>query len=295
MSSQSSQLKFALILFVGLLFIVQPLQAGRVLKVKGKKVYIKLNPDEVGTVTQGDALYLTTPAGKKRGLVTIRKMKGRNVIAQLRKGKAQKRMLTLLRKGKKTKRRMKEPMQDTIEVAEKSSSDSTERSDMMLGLLLTYGSASQEVANVADMSGSLIGFKAAFDYSIVGNLGVQARLGMDMLSVSGSDGATNYTTDINYITLDFFLRYYFMRSQSFGFFGHAGMGIYSPMSNDLGANAAIQEDSISTTSVGIIGGGISLPFGSWELQLGLDYYIFPPSDDVSTSVIGGRLGVFFDL
>ncbi len=299
MHHQGSISKFVLLFFVAILFVVQPSWAGRVVKVKGKKVFIILDQEEVGATSKGDNLYTTTRAGKKRGIVTVRAIKGNKVIGQLRKGKAASRMLTKARnKGpRKKQRRRDDPMmmEDASEVAQTEVLERSEFPEMMFGLVGTYGQATQNVANVADMSGSLLGVKAVFDYELFSNFGVKARLGMDMLSVTGSNGGAEFQTDINYLTLDFFLRYYVIRGNSFGLFLNGGLGIYSPMSTDLGSNAALQEDSISTTSVGILGLGIAIPLGGMEIQLGADYFIFPPSDDVETSVFGAKLGLLFGI
>ncbi len=291
--------KLTLLFTIAILFVVQPSWAGRVVKVKGKKVYILLDKEEVNSTFKGDNLYTTTRSGKKRGIVTVRAIKGNKVVGQLRKGKAANKMLTKARKGKKKKQRTEDPMmmEDASEVAQTEQEDRGEFPEMMFGIVGSFGQVTQNVANVADMSGSLIGVKAVFDYELFSNLGVKARLGMDMLSVTGTGNSIDYQTDINYLTLDFLLRYYVMRSSSFGLFVNGGMGIYSPMSTELGTagNEALQEDSISTTSVGIFGVGISVPIGGIEVQLGADYYLFPPSDDVDTSAFGAKVGILFGI
>lgn len=292
MPLRSSHLKMTTLLLMTILFIAQPSWAGKVVKVKGKKIYIILDSDEVDTIEKGSRLYTTTRSGKKRGLVIVRKKKGNKVIGQLKKGKAKKRMFTRLRRPKR-KKRIEDvtPAEEIIDQPQ----ESEEPSDMMYGFLGSYAIASQNVQNVADMSGSMIGFKGVFDYSILEQLGVQARLGMDMLSVTGDSATATLTTSINYLTLDFLLRYYFMRSSSFGLYGSVGMGIYTPMSSDLGANAAIDESSISTTSLALFGLGAAIPFGGWELQLGGTYYYFPTADTVNTSAFGVQLGVMFEM
>ena len=116
-----------------------------------------------------------------------------------------------------------------------------------------------------------------------------------MLSVSGSAGGQDFETSINYLTIDMMIRYNMMVSSSFGIYGNDGMGIYYPMSTDLGTNAALQEDSISTTSLLIVGAGVVVPFSSWQIQVGADYLFFPPSDDVETSVIAAKVGLLFAL
>lgn len=88
------------------------------------------------------------------------------------------------------------------------------------------------------------------------------------------------------------LRYHLYNSSSFGFFINGGMGIYSPMSK---TSSALDPESISTTSILIFGGGVSFPLGGMNFFAGLDYFYFPPSEDVTTSVISGKLGLLFEL
>ncbi|MCB0379597.1 MAG: hypothetical protein KDD33_13990, partial [Bdellovibrionales bacterium] len=97
-------------------------------------------------------------------------------------------------------------------------------------------------------------------------------------------------SDITYLTVDLLIRGNMMLGNSFGLYGNLGIGIFSPMSSE---SKALDEASISTTSVVIGGGGIVLPMGTWEIYAGADYYYFPSSEDVSTSVISGKLGVLF--
>ncbi len=292
MQPRSTIIKYLAFSFLLCFIFPQNSQAGRVVKVKGKQVYIKLEPSEVDGIMQGDYLYTTGENGKKFGVVIIRKMKGRLVIAKLGKGNAKKGMYTQLRKAKKSPRQSR-PVESASDIVMTEKVE--QHSDIKLGILGSFGTASQNVTGVSDMSGSSMGFKGLFDYELFSQFGVRARIGMDMLSVTGTSGAQTFDTSINYLTIDLLLRYYLMRSESFGIFLNAGMGIYSPMSTDLGANPALQEDSISTTSLLIFGGGIAIPFGTWEIFLGADYLYFPPSEDVETNVMSGKLGLLFEL
>lgn len=290
--------RFFAFLFIGLLFTTTQAWAGQVLKVKGKKILIKLNADEADSMAVGDKLYLTTPSGKKRAIVIIRKKRGRNVIAQMGKGKAKKGMLTQLRKSKSRKRKKQEPMyEEASEVADYESDYKKEGSDLLVGLMGGFGSSTQNVQGKADMAGSSIAVKGIIDYSLFEDLGVRGRFGLDMFSVAGSDGSVDYSTNINYLTVDLLLRYYLFKTSSFGMFVNGGMGIYSPMSNELTPTAtpAITAESIKTTSLLIFGLGAQIPVGGWKLFAGLDYFYFPKSENVSTQVIGGKLGVLFEL
>ncbi len=292
MQPRISFIKFLSLIAVALFAFPQQSEAGRVVKTKGRKVFIKLDAAEAGDMAEGDYLYMTSKSGKKYGIVIIRKKKGRLVIAKLGKGNAKKGMYTQLRKSNKSRSKSR-PMETASDVALTESVE--KRSDTMIGLLGSFGTATQNVTGVADMSGSTTGFKGIFDYELFSDFGVRARLGLDMLSVEGSSDNGDFATSISYLTIDLLLRYYLYRDDSFGFFLNGGMGIYSPMSTDLGTNQALQEDSISTTSLLIFGGGVAIPFGGWQIFLGGDYLYFPPSEDVDTSVISGKLGLIFEI
>ncbi len=284
------------ILFSFLILFIFPENslAGRVVKVQGKKVFIKLDSSETESLKQGDRLFLTTPAGKKQGLVIIRKKQNDKVIAQLGKGKAGKGMLTASYKSKSPRKTQPEATESASDVATTEGGSDEGKPNLLFGLMGSFGTATQNVANVADMSGSTMGFKGLIDYSLFDSLGVRARIGMDMLSVTGSSGTTNFETSINYLALDLLLRYNLFEMGSLGIFLNGGMGIYSPMSSELGAVQAIREDSISTTSLLIFGGGLSYSLsGTMQLFVGADYLYFPPSEDVSTSVINANLGLIF--
>lgn len=289
------RLGLIILLFFSFTFSSQNSWAGKVHKVKGKKVYIKLSADEAENTFKGDTLYLTRK-GKKKAIVVIKKMKGNLVIASLKKGKAKKGYKTKKRKGKKKKRMQESSYEDASEVAQ-NENESSERPDLMFGLMGGFGSATQSVTGqfTGDMTGSLMGFKAILDYAMFGSFGVRGRLGMDMISVEGTSNTGSAATDINYLTLDLLLRWYALDSDSFKFFLNGGFGIYSPMSQDLSGTpvAALDESSISTTSIFIFGLGAGIPVGGMELFVGGDYLMFPKSDTVSTTAFAGKIGLLF--
>ncbi len=288
-----------IILTTSILLSTENSWAGRVVKVSGKKVFIILDASEVSSTNKGDKLLLSTPDGKKKALVMVRNMKGNKVIAQLGKGKAARGLVSAPYAGKKKSRPSESTYETATEIAkeEVSSPSSSKQADLRFGVLGSFGTATQSVANKADMTGSLMGVKGLVDYSLFGSLGVRGRFGLDMFSVTGSGGGNNYQTDINYLTVDILARYNIVDSSSFGLFVNGGVGIYSPLSSELSpaGDAALDESSISTTSLLIIGGGVSIPIGSMELFIGADYLYFPPSDDVTTSGLSAKVGLLFAL
>lgn len=270
--------------------------AGRVVKVKGKKVYIKLDANETESVQQGDQLYLATPQGKKRALVIVRKLKGDKVLAQLKKGKAQKGLVTKGKSGGARPQPKEDVGYEDASTMAQREEDNKGRPDLLFGILGAFGSAGQDVTTngtTFNTTGSSMAVKGLLDYSLFDDLGIRARVGLEMFNVSGSDNVgTNVTTEITYLSIDMMLRYFVYNSSSFGIFLNAGMGIYSPMSKSSGA---LDPESISTTSILIFGGGVSLPLNGWELFAGADYFYFPPSEDVKTSVISAKVGILFEL
>ena len=233
-----------------------PTFAGKVTGVKGKTVRIKLSKKEKGKVMVGDKIYLTRK-GKKKAVVKVRKVKGRRVVGKIVKGKA--------KKGYRTKMKKKKSMADS-EYADGSvvSEDSSSgRSDLMFGIMGGYGLASQTVnqgpAGSSEQSGSSLAVKGLVDYSLFGDIGVRANIGVEMFSVEGDGQNVNTSvdevigTEITYLSIDVLLRYRFMLSSSMFGYVNGGIGIFSPLSS---SSTSLDENSISTTSIVIVGGGI---------------------------------------
>ena len=309
---------FVLLVLIGLGIPCQ-VQAGRVIKVKGKKVYIKLSKKESKKISKGDKLYLTTKSKKKKkGVVIVRKKKGRKVIARLKSGEAEKGYRTRRRKRK--KKRAEEPMIMIDEVA--STEEVNQDSSMKFGIMGSYITMTQAVTltpqneqnkrkNV-DMEGSMIGTKLVFNYKLSELFGLQVRGGVDMMELSGKDKESKTSeTSIQYLTMDFLGRLEVPLSSSIGFFTHLGMGIYYPMSKDLtckvpeddtrncnngNEKSVIKEDSISTTGIGIFGLGLQFSLTqNWHVFVHGEYLHFPPSDTVETTSFGGGLGILLSL
>ena len=219
----------ALFMVLGLTLYHQPSWAGRVVKVKGKKVYIKLSNKEADSLSKGDKLYLISKKSKKKkGVVVIRKIKGKRAIGKLKKGKARKKYLTKMRKRKKGRG---DSMDVAADIAE--AEVDTEYSDVMVGLIGNFTMMGQSITGddviPVDLTGSMVGAKAVLDYSLTESLGLRVRAGMDMMKVSGTDEKDNTTTvNINYLVLDLLGRFYLFRTRKFGISVVGGAGIYSP-------------------------------------------------------------------
>ncbi len=285
----------ALLIVLGFTPHYQKSWAGRVVKVKGKKVYIKLSKKEAKKLSKGDKLYLTTKSKKKKGIVVIRKKKGKKAIATLKKGKAKKNYLTRMH-GKKKKKGTEDSMNtvDDIAVAQ---TDAENYSDIMVGLMGSFMMMEQNVASEVPvvMTGFPRGAKIVLDYSLTESFGLLVRAGMNLIQISGTDEKDNTSeTKIDYLAMDLLGRYYFFRTKKFGAFINAGAGVYSPLSPEVsGDPPALDQDTISTTTLGIGGLGLQYSFGGWQLFASFDYFYFPPSDTVETTAFGGNLGILF--
>lgn len=296
----SSKLGLSLIICC-FLFTSLTAQAGSVTKVQGKKIKIKLSSKEVGSVMEGDTILLTTKKGKTKAKAKVKRVSGKNVLAIVSKGKAKKGYKTKIKKSKK-QTEVADSGDSYNEGNVVSEDNAPTKKDLLFGLLGGYGLASQSVNQGADgtsnQSGSSLAVKAIVDYSLFDEIGVRAHIGAEMFSVTGT--GTNFQTatagdigtDITYLSIDVLLRYRFMISSSIFGYLNGGVGIWSPLSK---SSTSLDETSISTTSIFIFGGGIGLPIGSMDLFFGADYYYFPPSEDVSTSIISPKLGLIFEI
>lgn len=273
------------------LILSQNAFAARVIQVKGKQVLIDLEGDAANV---GDK-YFVMIGDKKRGLVTIKKVSKSRAIATLDKGKAEVKASLQLAKAA--------AVAGSSSVDEEAAPKARKRkSGTTVGVLAGYSMDSQsaklidqtrtQFAEVA-MSGtgfSLLGF-ADIPYS--GSLGFIGRAGIETFNVSGtapqpycSGNTSNCMTEIMYLTLDALLRYEF-GSGSFVPFVAGGLGIYYPLSKET--TALSPDIGMSTVFLADLGVKYHLSPTSYIPAM-VEYGLFPPGPDVSTSIIAVRIG-----
>lgn len=271
--------------------------AARVMQVKGKQVLIDLEGDSASV---GDK-YFVMISDKKRGLLTITKTGKTRAVATLNKGKAEPQ--ATLQFAKAAAGGAASEGGDQAEAAPRKSR--AKKSGMTFGVLGGYSMDSQ-TAKLVDrsvtpntfldvaMSGtgfSLLGF-ADIPYS--GSLGFIGRGGVETFNVKGtaskalcSGPSANCLTEITYLTLDALLRYNF-GSGSFVPFAAAGLGIYYPLSK---ATTALSPDiAMSTVLLADLGFNYYLSPTTY-IPMMVEYGLFPPGPDVSTSIIAVRVGL----
>lgn len=290
----------SILLIISFFFCTQA-WAGRVVKVKGNKVYIVFNQDELGSFGEDDLFYLLDSKGRKRAIIHIKRVKGTKAIALLRKGKARKRFTTEFRGvGKKTKAKMMAKNEDEeSEYEDEAENPSYYKKRNYLGLMVGFGSASQDVnqgSSTSSQSGSSIAVKLAYDYQLFDSVDLRGMLGAELFSVDGSgliagtSTQANVGSDITYATLDLLLRWHFFQGSSLSMYLAGGMGVFFPASKE---SDAIVEDSIDSLVIGEVGIGFDYKLKTMKIPFDISYYYFPSGDDVDTQIISVKTGLLW--
>lgn len=268
--------------------------AGKVVKVKGKKVYIVFDADEGGTFAEGDMFNLTDAGGKKKALIQIKKVKGLKAIALLKKGKADKGFGTSFRSAGK-----KGELAETDDSSSSSSPSSHNSMQSRFGAMFGYGVAGQDVdqgSSVSAQTGSSMAIKGAYDYPLLQTVSLRALGGVELFSVSGMGEPLNSTaqatvgTDITYLSLDGVLKWSFVQTNSMNFYALGGVGFLYPLTK---SSDVIVEDSIESLGVGEFGAGVEFKWGKWLVPVDFTYYYFPSGEDVKTSLYSIKAGILF--
>ncbi len=267
--------------------------AAVVTKVSGEQVLIDLQGDS--SFSEGGR-YLVMVGDKKRAVVEITKVKGARALGKVLKGTA--------------------VAQGTLAPlpggggggggSPKSNARASRRSrrsmigSLTIGGLVGYGSTSQTVkitqngaTEDVSMTGSSISVKGFGDLPISGAFGVLGRAGIENFGVAGNraNGAA-VETKIMYLTADVLLRYNLMEG-NLKPFPLLGMGLHYPLSKSSGV---LDPQRISATTLFFVGGGLNYTLSeSMYLHATAEYCIFPPSNDVKTSLIAGRVGIGFNM
>ncbi|RYZ68683.1 MAG: hypothetical protein EOP05_16025 [Proteobacteria bacterium] len=276
----------------GLTLAANHAEAARITRVKDNQVMVDL---EGSSDYSEGSRYMVIVGGKRKAVIELSKIKNGKAIGKVLKGKpAQDGTLTPLGGGSGSS--SKTASKSRRSRSRESSSDSF--SDLTVGAVLGFASDSQSVTGIdndtqqkvtTDMSGSGFSLKAFADLPISGNLGAIGRVGLEKFSVKGSfpNGAPA-ATDITYLSADLLVRYNFLDG-AFKIFPLGGLGIHYPISKTSGP---LNVQQISATTIFFLGGGMHYKFSdSMYAVATAEYGLFPPSNDVKTSLIAVRGGV----
>lgn len=257
--------------------------AGQVSKVNNakKQTVLTLDSEEVETLHEGDELY-STQNGAKKALLQITKIKGKRALAKIIKGKVVKGQDLLLKAGTES---------SVYEGASKGGKNKLE-----LGVLFGFAMDKQTTKNAsgtASLAGNGMSLKAMGDMSLMGAIGVRAEVGLEQFKAKASKDGLDYKTDINYLDVGVAVRYRLIDTRTKVFVA-IGMDILVPVSKTV--QRTVDEASVAPTTVLNLKGGAHFPVGrKYFVPVQADYYYFPPSSDVTTSIIAvrGGFGMYF--
>ena len=267
--------------------------AARVLraKSKGKSVLIQFSKKELQSISKGDVLFIIR--GKKKvGSVVVRKVKKNKGVGRVTKGRAKRgdRLIS----ASSTVKKLSDKIGSNTESDDAGDGGS---SKLEIGGLVSYGLASQSVETnqgSLEQDGSGIGFKAYGDFNLLKGIGVRGQAGLEAFNVETEadigNGTETLKTEISYMSIDVLIRYKLLDG-GFGLWVGGGLGVLVPMSQTSGT---LDEGSISSTSTFIGQLGISIKAGSkMVIPLQFEYVYFPPSEQVTSSLIAVRTGIGF--
>lgn len=282
--------------FIGLTGIIENANASSVGKVRGKQAIVIFDGGE--TPAPGDK-FVALEDGKRKAILEVVQFKNGKARVKILKGKAKEGMTVASAARKSKATQTAEAGESAEETTEESTSSTrpprnagraTLFKDMTIGAVAGYAMDSQTV-NIAGssvaMTGSGFSLKAFADIPVAGALSLLPRFGAEQFNVQ--NGASK--TSILYAVGDLILKYSF-GGNSFIPFGLAGLGIHFPVSKS--SELALDVNRISSTTVFYAGGGFNYILGgSSYFQLTGEYGYFPPSNDVTTSMIAVRSGLGF--
>ncbi len=273
-------------------------QADSIEKVRGKQAIVVFDDSEA-KVSAGDKFF-AMDGGKKKALLEVVKFKNGKAVVKILKGKAAEGMELMASKSKAKSQdesgNDEQASSDDASGDEQSPKRKAPRSagaatlfkDMTIGLLGGYSMDTQTISSPvsASMTGSGFSIKGFADVPVSGGLALYARAGAEQFNAQGSA----YKTEILYAALDLMLKYSF-GDGSMHPFAMGGLGLHFPVSK---SSNILDVNRISSTTVFYAGGGINFVMsGNSYFQLTGEYGMFPPSNDVSTSLIAARAGMGF--
>jgi hypothetical protein len=287
--------------FISSLFIFSATaHASTVDKVKGSQAIVTFDGGE--TPAAGDK-FIAMENGKKRAILEVVQFKNGRAKVNILKGTAKEGMTLAAakHKGAKASTTTEAAATDDQATAPESESPSKKKKsarsagsatlfkDMTIGAVAGYSMDSQTVTQSGTstaMTGSGMSLKAFVDIPVTGSLGLYSRVGVEQFNVQ----AGTSKSELMYGVLDLLLKYSFTEG-TFVPFAMAGLGIHFPISK---SSNVLNTNLVSSTTVFYGGGGFNYALGgSTYLQLTAEYGMFPPSNDVSTSLIAVRAGMGF--
>jgi len=272
----------------------QHASAATIEKVKGSSAIVSYGDDETQPA-KGDKVF-ATENGKRKALMEVVQIKNGKAKVKITKGKAKEGMEVVSGKAKATADSGEDdPNAGAEETGGKkkrprSAGAATLFKDMTVGILGGYAMDSQSVTVTGSaaqaMTGSGFSVRGFADIPVAGSLALLTRVGAEQFNVLKDD----FKSEILYAVVDLMLKYSFAPT-GFVPFAMGGLGLHFPISKK---SNILDVNRISSTTVFYAGGGFNFVMGSSTyMQLTAEYGMFPPSNDVTTSLIAVRGGLGF--
>lgn len=270
----------------------QQASAATIEKVKGSAAIVSYGEDEAQPA-KGDKVF-ATENGKRKALMEVVQIKNGKAKVKITKGKAKEGMEVV---GGKAKAAAGEDDPDAAaeesggkKKRPRSAGAATLFKDMTVGILGGYAMDSQSVTITGSaaqaMTGSGFSVRGFADIPVAGSLALLTRVGAEQFNVMKDD----FKSEILYAVVDLMLKYSFA-STGFVPFAMGGLGLHFPISK---TSNILDVNRVSSTTVFYAGGGFNFVMGSSTyMQLTAEYGMFPPSNDVTTSLIAVRGGLGF--
>lgn len=278
-------------LFLSLLLVPIAAQAAKITKVTGKKIMFELEGD---SAKAGDVFVAYDAAGKKKGLIKIKAVKGNRAVGLLGKGRAEIGWVAKVSSAKGKSSR-----------TAKSSSGGTDASPSGTSYWGIVGGLAMDSMKVkidndgvganettVSMSGMAFSLKGLYDYNLFSQVWFRGMAGLEGVNASGSTqvGCQNKACNasIYYLSTDLWGRFVFTDGSIRPWVG-GGFSLMFPATKKA---TALEENSITNTSAISIGGGIDwFTSSTFAIPIQLEYSMLPKSETVEATAMGIRVGV----
>lgn len=270
--------------------------AAQVAGVKGKQVLIR------GNNLKNNGLYYVVVQGKRQGIVRIKKVQGNKGLGLLLKGRAAKGANLVQRSAKPSSVAKGKPSspsrKSTTPRRSTAPSQHNPPSEGFYGLggAIAYQQNKSSIKfNSGDsdsLSGSGISFKAFGDYMFTEKIHLRGEVGTLAFKSEGADKCFGEICrmNISYLGATIGARYIFNSINSrVRYWGGAAGSLIFPLST--GNTNAVQVEDVSSTMLFHVGGGLDYDLNDkYYIPVTVEYVMFPPSDDVSSSMIQLKVG-----
>ena len=267
--------RFLTFVFI-LVFVLPSVEAARILKVKGKKILIDQEGDNLEV---GNRLYIISDSGQAQGLVKIVKVKEQKALGIISKNS-------------------QAQIGWTLSFERPSGKPNGKEKKLRWGLLVGFGldSMSAELTNdETKMSGYGMSAMGLLEYRLFRTVWVRGGLGYEQFDVSaeedkfcGDSGDEPCETSISLLSLDIWARWVPWQKPSFRPWIGLGARILHPLSY---TTTAIEE--FTTLSIPVFGIGADWHVGKVVIPIQVSYGQNLMTDDVTFNSIFVSTGILF--